>query len=229
MSVITYVAQREIEPTGYSKTGTDISVDATDDSFNVVGSPSGTNLTGLLNNEWAKISGFLVNAVNNGWFQASANSTSSKIAQDTTTSLLTEADGASIVIVGYKRGLGNSYQLEFYSETSDRSVKSERTVNQPMDNVAAEVVLYRQEVFIDLTVLGPDGALITEALMRQYREFLASVSAGELFIFDRYGTIASPVEPKNAQLSSDDYKEERIAGTGASGLYKLSFKVRLLP
>jgi len=229
MSTITYAAKREIEPTGYSKTGTDISVDATDDSFNVVGSPSGTNLTGLLNNEWAKVSGFLVNDLNNGWFQSSADSTSSKIAQDTTTSLVTEADGASVTIVGYKRGLGESYQLEFYSEVSDRSVKSERTVNQPMDNVAAEVVLYRQEVFIDLTVLGPEGALITEALMLQYREFLASVSGGEIFIFDRYGTIASPVEPKNAQLSSDDYKEERIAGAGASGLYKLSFKVRLFP
>lgn len=224
MGTITYTALREFEPTGYVKSGTDISAAAADDSFNA----TSTVLTGLLNNEWILVSGF-ANAANNGWFQASANSTSTKIAQDTTTSLVTEAAGPVVSIVGYRRGLNQSYSLEFYSERVDRSVKVKRNEQQPMGGGAPEVLTYRRETFVDVTILGPLGALLTEVQILQYREFLASVEGGETFVFDRYGTVAVPVEPKTAILANADYSEDRIAGAGNAGMYKLSFQVRLLP
>lgn len=139
--------------------------------------------------------------------------------------LVTGAAGPAVSIVGYKRGLGQSYNLEFYSEVSDRSVKTFRSMKQPLGGGAPETLFFRDEKFVGVTILGPTGDGITEALMLQYREFLASVAGGETFTFDRYGTIAAPVESKTAILSSEGYSEERIEKTR---LYKLSFQVRLL-
>jgi len=223
MGAITYTALREFEPTGYSKAGTDISAAAADDSFNA----TSTVLTGLLDDEWALVAGF-ANAANNGWFQANGNSTSTKITQDTTTVLVTEAAGPSVSIKGYRRGLNQSYNLEFYTERVDRSVQVKRSQQQPLGGGAPEVLTFRRETFIDVTVLGPLGALLTEVQILQWREFLASVEGGEVFTFDRYGTIALPVEAKSAMLASENYMEERVAGVGGAGLYKLSFQVRLL-
>src|SRR3954462_15452732 len=104
MASVTYTALRELESTGYAKGGSDISAAGTDDSFNA----TVTNLSGLNDNEWVNTSGF-ANAANNGWFQANGASTSTKISQDTTTSLVTEGAGASVSINGYKRGLGQTY------------------------------------------------------------------------------------------------------------------------
>jgi hypothetical protein len=223
MGAITYIALREFEPTGYAKTGTDISAAAGDDSFNA----TSTVLTGLLNDEWILVEGF-ANAANNGWFQANGNSTSTKIAQDTTTSLVTEAAGPMVTITGYRRGLDQTYTLEFYSERVDRSVQVKRSVQQPMGGGAPEVLTYRRETFVDVRILGPLGALLTETQILQWREFLASAEGGETFTFDRYGTVAVPVEPKSAILERPDYMEERIAGAGNAGMYKLGFRVRLL-
>lgn len=142
--------------------------------------------------------------------------------------LVTEAAGPTVTITGYKRGLGQSYNLEFYSERVDRSVQVKRSLQQPLGGGAPEVLTFRRETYVDLVVLGPLGALLTETQMLQWREFLASVEGGETFTFDRYGTIAAPVEAKTAMLASDDYTEERIAGAGNAGLYKLSIRVRLL-
>lgn len=128
----------------------------------------------------------------------------------------------------YVRALGGSYTLEFYSEKVDRSVKVKRSMQQPIGGGAPEVLTYRRETFVDVTVLGPLGALLTEAQILQWREFLASVEGGETFTFDRYGTVAVPVEAKTAILASEDYTEERITGVGNAGLYKLSCQVRLL-
>jgi hypothetical protein len=97
-----------------------------------------------------------------------------------------------------------------------------------LDRRTTETLTFGREVFIDVVALGPLGALITEAQMLQWREFLASVEGQETFTFDRYGTLAAPVEPRVAQLDSADYIEERIAGVGNAGLYKLAFRVKLL-
>lgn len=223
MGAITYTALREFEPTGYSKTGTDISAAAADDSFNA----TSTVLTGLLDNEWILVSGF-ANAANNGWFQANGNSTATKISQDTSAALVNEAAGPTVAIVGYRRGLNQAYDLEFYTERVDRSVKVMRNQQQPMGGGAPEILTYRRETYIDVVILGPLGALLTEVQILQWREFLASVEGGEAFTFDRYGTIAVPVEAKSTMLTSEGYMEERVAGVAGAGLYKLSLQVRLL-
>lgn len=212
MSAITYFALREIEQT-ILVSASDISVSAVDDSFNA---PAG--LLGFLNNEWIKVSGF-TNDENNGWFQLSANSTATKISQDTSTSLVTEAAGSPITIQGYKRGLNQQYHLETGLQQADRNVRVARNVRQPMGGGTPEVLLHRREVFIDVRTTS-----LEEAVMPQWREFLASVEGGEAFVFDRYGSIAAPVEPKSVVLASDNYSEAREF----MFRYRLSFRVRLV-
>lgn len=228
MSVIAYVALREIEANGYVKVGADISAAAGDDSFNSVV----TDLTGLPDNDWILVSGF-ANAANNGWFQANGASALHKVTQDSTTSLVTEAAGPVITITGYKRGLNQSYSLESYTERGDRSVKVKRSAAQPMGGGSPEVLLDRRETYLDLSVLGPNGQLLTDAPslfpmagnLLQYREFLASVEGGEQFSFDQYGTVAVPDVVRQAMLASEDYVEERI---GPMRLYRLSLQLRML-
>jgi hypothetical protein len=217
MASITYTALREIEPTGYSKTGTDISAAAADDSFN----SASTSLLGLNDNEWVLVAGF-VNAANNGWFQANGASTASKIAQDTTTNLVTEAAGPSISLVGYKRGYGQAYSIDFGVEVANRSSKVKRTSHQPIGGGLPEMIVYRSEAEIQVTT-----GIVDETNLKQWREFLASVEGGETFTFDRYGTAASPIEAKTAILESESYSEAR-EGTLYPGRYRIGFTVRLL-
>ena len=214
MSVITYTALREIEPTGYSKAAADISVDAADDSFNQVAA----GLLGILDNQWFLVAGY-ANAVNNGWFQANGNSTTTKITQDTTAALVTEAVGPSVTIVGYYRGLGESYNLEI-GMRSDRSAKVNRNVQQPLGGGAPEVLLHRRD-----TVLAVTTGYISEAQIKQWREFLASVEGGETFTIDLLGTVAAPVDPVSVMLESEEYTEMRA---GDSTSYQISFSVKLL-
>lgn len=221
MGRLTYTAKREMEKTGYIVNGVDISVASGDDSFN----SSTTSLLGLLNDQWIQVSGFSVNAVNNGWFQASADSVLHKIAQDTTPSLITEAAGQPIVITGYRRGLGQQYDVEFLSEKSDRSVKTIKTENQAAGGGAPEVIVDRDDVLYSVTVLGPNGNLLDDSTIKQWRELLASVRGGEPFVFDRYGTIVSPDDPRSVVLASSGYDESRVAGTRQ---YTLSFDLLLI-
>jgi hypothetical protein len=139
--------------------------------------------------------------------------------------LITESPGSVVSIQGYRRGLGQSYDLEFYSERVDRSVSVKRNQHQPMGGGRPEVLLMRRETYFDVTVIGPLGEPLTEAQMPQWREFLASVEGGEIFTFDRYGTVAEPVEPKAVMLASEDYTEDRVAQMRR---YRLSFRVRVL-
>jgi len=214
MSVFTYTALREIEPTGYTKAASDISVAAADDSFNQVAA----GLLGILDDQWFLVAGY-ANAVNNGWFQANGNSTTTKITQDLTTSLVTEAVGPAVTIVGYYRGLGESYSLEI-GVRSDRSAKVNRNVQQPLGGGAPEVLLHRRD-----TVIAVTTGYITEAQIAQWREFLASVEGGETFTIDLLGTVAVPVDPLSVMLESEEYTEMRV---GDSESYQLSFSVRLL-
>jgi hypothetical protein len=213
MGAITYVAKREIEPTGYLKNGTDISAAAADDSFN----STSTDLTGLSDNQWLLVAGF-ANAANDGWFQANGNSALHKITQDTTSNLVTEAAGPLIHLTGYKRGYGQSYNLESSFERGERGVKFERSRQQPIGGGAPEVLLHRTEVTHKFLT-----DILTEGELAQWREFLASVAAGEIFTIDRYGTIASPVEPKQAMLDDDSYDEQRLGGQ----LYRIGFSARI--
>jgi len=215
MSVFTYTALREFEPTGFNKTGVDISAAAGDDSFNA----TSTNLSGVLDNQWVLVAGF-ANAANNGWFQANGNSTSAKITQDTTASLVTEAAGPSVNIAAYYRGLGQSYNLEIGLERVDRSVKVRRNEQHPLGGGAPEVLTYSRGQLV-----GVRTDYITEAQIKQWREFLASVEGGETFTFDRYGTLAAPVDPRTAELADPDYSEDRLRGQMR---YQLSLKIMIL-
>lgn len=215
MSAITYVASHRIEPldNGYLKIGTDISAAAGDNSFN----STSTSLSGLVNDEWIKVSGFS-NAANNGWFQASAASTSSKISQDFSASIVTEAAGPTVTIKGYKRGSGQSYSFDLACRTLDRDYSPIREVNQPMDDVAPEVVFFRNETFENVVTDA-----LTQLQVNQMREFFASTLAGEGFTFDKYGTVASPDNPLPAVLVSlgTEVREN------TSFKYVLSFRIRV--
>lgn len=127
--------------------------------------------------------------------------------------------------VSYARAIGEQASLESYVESVPRAVKVSRTKQQPVGGGPQEMMLNHRKTGLAIVLLGPNGDLINETLMLQYREWLASVEGGELFTFDRYGTLALPVEPRSAQLASDDYTEERLGGIGALGLYKLGVEL----
>lgn len=135
--------------------------------------------------------------------------------------------GASLVrttpvtITGYKRGFGQSYNLEFKAEQVDRKVKFNRNEQRPIGGGAAEV-LFR---FSDPTVDVLTEILSESSQVPQFREFLASVAGGEVFTIDRYGTVAAPVDPRQAQLESVGYDEKRVMTTMQQ---RIPFTVRLL-
>lgn len=212
MSVITYLAKREIEKTGYSKTGADISANGATDTFDA----TSTNLAGLANDEWINVAGF-ANAANNGWFQANGASIATQITQDTSTALVTEAAGPSITIVGYRRGYGQPYSIEFTPRRLDRGVAALRHSSRSLGG-DEEVLLLRRDTTWDVV-----SGRITEQTILQWREFLASCAAGEGFTFDPYGTIAVPDAPVSSLLVRADYPEDRI---GNNRRYTIPFKLR---
>lgn len=213
MSVITYTAKREIEKTGYSKAGTDISVNGTTDTFDSVS----TNLAGLANDEWVNVAGF-ANAANNGWFQVNGASTATQITQDTSAVLVTEAAGPSVTLVGYRRGYGQPYSIEFTSRRLDRGVTALRHSSRSLGG-DEEVLLLRRDTTWDVV-----SGRVTEQAILQWREFLASCAAGEGLTFDPYGTIAVPDAPVSCVLERPDYREDRI---GNIRRYTIAFKLRL--
>jgi hypothetical protein len=132
--------------------------------------------------------------------------------------LVTAAAGPVVTLTGYKRGLGQSYSLEPQFEQAERSVKMKRNEVQPLADVPPEVLLHRRETHFEMLT-----DILTEAELPQWREFLASVAAGESFTLDRYGTLAAPVEARQAVLASDDYSEKRLGGQ----LYRIAFSARV--
>lgn len=126
-----------------------------------------------------------------------------------------------ITITGYKRGYGQSYSIEFKAEAVDRKVKFKRNEQRPIGGGAAEVLFQYSDAVVDVMT----EILSEVSQVPQFREFLASVAAGEIFTFDRYGTIASPVDPRQAQLESVGYDEQRVMSTMQQ---RIPFSVRLL-
>ena len=162
-------------------------------------------------------SGF-ANAANNGWFQASGNSTSTKINQDTTTSLVTESAGPSVTIQGYKRGYGQNYNLEFGPQQLTRGVKVTRKEHESISG-SLETLLHRRTVTWDIKT-----DLLEESDLAQWREFQASAEGGETFTFDPYGTGASPDNQLTCTLDNESYTEARM---GASKFYEIAFRARV--
>ncbi len=213
MTVISYIAKREIEKSSFAASGTDISVASIDNSFNSISTP----LNGVADDEWVLSSG-LINQVNNGWHQANGASTATKIITDTA-ALVDEAAGANISLQGYVRGLGQSYDIEFSARQLERSVRVDRKVQTALGG-QRETLLNRRDVFWDIGT-----RIIDESELAQWREFLASVEGGETFTLDPYGTIASPDNPVACVLDRPDYSERRVSSVKR---YTIAFRVKLL-
>jgi hypothetical protein len=133
--------------------------------------------------------------------------------------LVTEAAGEEVIIQGYKRGLNQAYSIEAGLSVADRSVKVVRNQKQALGGGSPETLLHRRDVFLDIRTTS-----LEEVVMPQWREFLASVEGGESFTFDRYGSLAVPVEPKTVELASDSYAEMREF----MFRYRIAFRVRVL-
>ena len=126
-----------------------------------------------------------------------------------------------VAITGYKRGYGQSYSIEFKAEQVDRKVKFKRNEQRPIGGGAAEVLFQYSDAVVDvMTEIFSEVSQVP-----QFREFLASVAAGEIFTFDRYGTIAVPVDPRQAQLVSVGYDEQRVMTTMQQ---RIPFSVRIV-
>jgi len=192
MTAITYVAKRGFEESGFSANGTDISASSADDSFNA----TATDLSGVVDDEWILVSGFSINDVNNGWFQADGASTTTKILEvnDPVVNLITEAAGDAVTITGYKRGLNESYEIE--TEAHILTPQDTPIAKQAMAlDGTPETLFTRNDATWEVNT-----DFILESAWLQWREFIRSVSGGEIFTFDAYGSIASPDNPISVML-----------------------------
>lgn len=185
MSIITYAAKRNIEKNDFLATGTDISVSDVDNSIN----STTTDLSGILAGEWVYVVNF-DETDNNGWLQVLSASTSTKIIIDSAFVLVTEAAGNSINIIGYKRGMGELYQLEFFNRNITPRVKHIKRGSISIGGIRRSV-LHRTDYMYNVSLL-PNTNILAD-YYRQWMEFIYSVSASESFQFDENGTIAIPV------------------------------------
>jgi len=115
---------------------------------------------------------------------------------------------------------GSSYNLEFKAEQIDPDDSFKRNSHQPIGGGGPETLFHRHEEYMDVLT-----EILTAAQLLQWREFLASVAAGETFTFDPYGTIAVPDDPRPAVLASEGYKPQRV---GMTMQYRVPFRARLL-
>jgi len=209
MTTVTYTAKRNIVTVDFGVSGTDISASDADNSFNA----STTDLSGLNANEWIKVTG---SASNDGWHQVSEDSTTSKI--KVTSTLTTEAAGENIAIDGYLHGKDEEYTLEFdvkaltpsSEEVSDESVAI---------NGNTEGLFHREDFFWDATTANVD-----ESDKPLWDEFFSSVRGKQSFVFDAYGTVASPDNQQNVVLAGN----QRFQRLGNRMIYNIVFKVRVL-
>lgn len=211
MPVVTYNAKRKILRRGsYSVVSAAVSVAASDGSFN----SSSANLSGLLTGDWVCVSGF-ANAANNGWFQLAANSTTTKI-DTTATTLVNEAVGPSVSIVGYQHGLNQSYSIEFDADVLQKSYLSRKNRVEALDGSADTFLFWEAEGW------NVTATVIYKTAVPNWEEFLASVNGGESFTFDAYGTISVPDAPVTVELDGD----YSIPRHGETMYFNPSFKVR---
>lgn len=209
MTAINYTAKRRIVPQGLSVVGSDVSILASDDSFN---SPL-LDLLGLVTGDWIEVAG---SAVDDGWHQLSIDSTTNKI---TVTSALTdEAAGSDISIVGYYHGYNESYDLETASHVIDLTNDAKINKSESLSGVRETILLND----IDYWNIVTDH--LTETELAYWREFVGSVRAGETFTIDLYGTIAVADEIITVELDGNP-KISRITGTKT---YQMSFKVKVI-
>ena len=200
MSVITYPAVRGFVDGGLSVVATDISASAADNSFNAASS----DLSGLLAGYWVLAAGF-TNAENNGWHQLTVDSVTGKIT--TSSTLITEAAGASISIDGFVHGMDQDYSLEFDVSLTGLNPFRKRVLKKK--HMTANGTPYGRLLRVD-----EGWGVVTEALPESvqplWSEFYDSVSALESFTFDALGSIAAPVDPVTVYMESDSWNPQRV-------------------
>jgi hypothetical protein len=192
MSIITYAAKRNIEKNNFLATGADLSVSDTDNSIN----STSTDLSGILAGEWIYVEGF-TETDNNGWLQILSASTTNKIIIDSAFVLVTEAAGDSINIIGYKRGMGELYQLEFFNRNITPRVNHVKRESISIGGIRRSII-HRTDYMYNVSLL-PNPNVLSD-YYRQWMEFIYSVSASEVFQFDENGTIAVPITDFNCTM-----------------------------
>lgn len=190
MTAITYTAKRNLVPGGNTFTGTDISADTVLDDFN----STTTDLSGIINGYSIYVTGF-TNSVNNGWHTLNAASTGTAIS--VTTNLITEAAGNTITIIDYVHRGGSQYQVEALPAnlTIWEKVASAESISQ---GGLEQSILQRIDSGWNFT-----SDYIEDANVPYWREFLHSCMGKEPFLFDAYGSIASPDNPQIAVLNGN--------------------------
>lgn len=133
--------------------------------------------------------------------------------------LVTEAAGPSVVLTGYKRGAGQQYSIDFGVEAAERSRKADRTIQTPINRSFPEVSYWGTDKILQVRT-----GKIDETMVGQWEEILASIEGGEFITFDRYGTIAAPVEPVQAMLNSEGHQWVR-EGSLYPSRYTLNFEL----
>lgn len=115
---------------------------------------------------------------------------------------------------------GNAIDFDFDVSATDRETKVERK-DQVAFSGLQETSKERTEELWRVTTIP-----VLEADFDDFRQFLDSCDGGEIFTFDPYGTLASPVAVKtNCVLDSKGYKEKRVSQRYLS----VSFRIRVLP
>lgn len=215
MTVINYTLTRNIAPAvNFTAVvdAVDISFASADNSINSVT----TDLSGLLAGEWVYVVGSTT-AENPGWHQLAADSTTNKITINTDTTLVDELAGASISIDGYLNGFGEQINLETAARTLDQSSVATTRRAESISGVI-ETLLHREIEYWNIVT-----GFITEADLPRWKQFFSSVRAGEVFLLDPYGTVASPGTTINCTLDGDP----AYARIETTDIYTLSFKARV--
>ena len=212
MSGIIYTVARDVEPTGLSLSSASVDVNGTDESYN----STPDDLSIFTNGRWLNVVGFTT-AANNGWHNIDAATTSAKVqvAED----LTTEAAGDSVVLTEYYRGVGESNSMDVIFLAITRSTDFIKNTNRSLDGTP-ESILHRSDIFWDVNT-----DLILIDLLPEYREWIGSVGASEIFTFDPYGTISSPDSPMLVELDSQKFIESR-SEEGQPDSFTISLRVR---
>ena len=116
--------------------------------------------------------------------------------------------------------LSTSYSLDFEASVLNKSFNIINFKNVSISG-ARETILHRNETIIQVTAI-----MLSETNITQFEEFLASVSAGETFILDMYGSIATPDNPKNCLLNSPSWANNRTGMLRSD--YEINFEVKIL-
>lgn len=211
MTAITYVAKRNIVPGTFSVTGSDISADSVTDSF----SSTSTDLSGLSTGDYVYVTGF-ANDANNGWHILSGNSTTTNIPVSAS-ALTTEAAGQTVTIGEYLHVAGTAYNLEDSSPAKLGMREEAQSSERVSLGGKHQSILHRIESGWDY-----QSGFIARADVVYWREFTQSVMAKEAFVFDPYGSIASPDDPITCVL--DGGVTWSRAGA-RNDFFQVSFKV----